>query len=171
MKQRIEVKDLNQLTVLQKDNLRNLWSPARYDLVIAYVCADVEKEIYNEVEFTIGRVKIKPTGSTTLFDLRAIEGYHKLFPASPDAEGELPPEDPIVFEKTECLPLLSVGQMIEIMQKLNFSRYHFYILAGTGTSGCEVGNFNSILKTSILRDGYDKRELCDVLWEMIVSLL
>ncbi len=62
-------------------------------------------------------------------------------------------------------------ERIEIMEKLKFKNFHFYILAGNGVEGCEVGNFNSLLKSSILNDGYRKAELCDVLWKMICAQL
>ena len=166
MKQRIELKDLRVLNKQQRQNLRDLWLPARYDLAVSYFCTDAETETYNELEFTVGRVKAKLNGMINLYDMRAIDGYHKLFNTEAD---EI--EEPIAFNKVDCLPLLTIGQMIEMMQKLNFSKYHFYILAGNGTIGCEVGNFVTNLKTKILNEGYESHELCDVLWNMIVSLL
>ena len=167
MKQRITVEDVNMLTPSQKVNLRNLWLPKRYSLAVARVCLNADTEEYADIEFCIGGVKIYPSGSLAITDLRAVDGFVKI----PGEEEELSYEEPTIFTKKECLPLLTIGEMIDIMDAMNFKNFHFYILAGTGVEGCEVGNFRSNLKETILTGGYQQAELCDVLWAMILSEL
>ena len=169
MKQRITTNELSSLKNSQKEALRKFWMPMRHDIAVAYVCTDVENDIYAEVEFTIGRIKIRPSGNSLLYDLRAADGYQKIMTEEEQAEEVV--EDPIVFTKDVCLPLLTIGQMIEILGGLNFNKYHFYLLAGNGKIGCEVGNFNSVLKGNILKEGYIHAELCDVLWDMLTKHL
>ena len=167
MKQRITVDDLKKLTNAQKKNLRDLWIPARHSLAVASVCTNAETDEYAEIEFCIGGVKVRPDGRVTIKDLHSAEGFIRLQPE----ENELGFDEPASFNKNECLPLLTIGEMMEIMDRRNFSGFHFYLLAGTGITGCEVGNFRSELKEKILSSGYQEEELCDVLWSMIVSQL
>ena len=164
MKQRITRDDLKQLSLTQCDNLRKIWTPERYQIALAEICLNAETEEYANVEFSIGGVRIRPNGAITIQDLRAIDGYRK----QEDDEGF---SEPTSFSKDQCLPLLSTGEMIEIMDNLQFKKFHFYLLAGTGITGCEVGSFRSELKDKILNEGFEKKELCDVLWEMIVTQL
>ncbi len=168
MKQRITIEDLDHLNPNQQQNLRELWLPKRYDLALARVCVNAETEEYVDVEFSIGGIHVRPNGTMKIYDLRAVDGFRRY---SQDDEGEGTYEEPVSFRKEECLPLLNIGDMIEIMDKMKFRNFHFYILAGTGVEGCEVGNFNSLLKSTILNDGYRKSELCDVLWKMICAQL
>ncbi len=165
MKQRITMADLAQLSHSQKVNLRALWRPIRYEIAIASVCVNAETEEYVDIEFSIGGVHIKPNGAITIRDLRALDGYHRIGGEDSDFL------EPTAFPKEQCLPLLSIGEMIDIMDSLNFRNYHFYLLAGTGVTGCEVGHFRSIVKDKILNEGFQNDELCVVLWQMIVAQL
>ena len=172
MKQRLTLTDLGALSPAQKENLRKLWMPARYQLATAQLCVNAETDEYMDVEFCIGGVKVTPNGRMQLSDLRAIDGFVKLDAmldgTDEDGEGM---EEPTSFNRDDCLPLLTIGEIIEIMQRMNFSNFHFYLLAGTGVVGCEVGNFNSAIKADILDGGYQQEELCNVLWAMLLSQL
>ena len=161
MKLRITRDDIAHLTSTQKINLRRLWVPKLYEIALASVCVNVETDQYAEFEFSIGSVLMRPNGAMQLKDLRAVDGY------TPFDEEEREYEDPVSFSKEDCLPLLSIGEMIDMMQNVNFRNFHFYLLAGTGVTGCEVGHFRSALKDKILTEGYQSEELCDVLWHMI----
>lgn len=168
MKQRLELSDLHVLTKSQKANLRKVWLPERYQLATAQVCINAETEEYADVEFCIGGVKVTPNGRMLFHDLRAVDGFVKL-DAMLDEDSGI--EEPTSFSRDDCLPLLTIGEIMEIMDRINFSNFHFYLLAGTGVIGCEVGNFNSGLKSQILDKGYQREELCDVLWAMLRSQL
>ncbi len=75
---------------------------------------------------------------------------------------------PSSFIKDECLPLLSIGQMIEILSKTAPSHDQFYILAETDDLFCEIGN-----KAVSNKYGFqhENDELCDVLWELVKKTL
>lgn len=174
MKQRISTHELAQLTKSQRANLQQMWIPEKYDIAIAYVCVNAETEEYNEVEFCIGSVKIKPSGTVTISDLRATDGYLKPFEEEDgeNADGALHEyEEPIKFLKGQCLPLLSIGQLISLLQYVGINKYHFYLLAGDGEIGCEIGKFNSVLKTGMLADGFENVELVDLLWKLLKETL
>jgi hypothetical protein len=140
MKQRIDIRELGLLSETQKDKLRDLWDPVLNDLAVATACMDAKNDLFREIIFIVGHVKMGASGNLTLFDLRAVDGYHKLTPG----EGEYS-EDPIAFDKSECLPLLNIGQIIEISWKQSIN--------------CE----------SILALG--GHELCDNLWTVLVEKL
>lgn len=76
---------------------------------------------------------------------------------------------PTSFNKETCLPLLGIGQMIDILARNGFGKGDFYIFAVTNEICCELGkesiNYNSY------GIEYDRRELCDVLWESVKALL
>ncbi|HEY9060178.1 MAG TPA: hypothetical protein VIO64_06705 [Pseudobacteroides sp.] len=75
---------------------------------------------------------------------------------------------PISFIKDECLPLLTIGQMIEILRKNSPTIGQFYLFADAGDNFCEIGN-----RSHSNDYGFDleSNELCDVLWELIKSTL
>ena len=165
MKQRISIDDLKKLSATQRAHLLDLWIPARYSLAVANVCVNAETNEYTYIEFCIGSARITKNGNVRINDLHSSEGFMRI----PADEDEF--DEPSAFNQYECLPLLSIGEMMELMERRNFSGFHFYLLAGTGEHGCEVGNFKSELKTKILSGDYEKAELCDVLWQMIVAQL
>lgn len=75
---------------------------------------------------------------------------------------------PVTHTKNECTPLLTIGEMIEILQKNNFGKYDFFLTASTYEIGCEIGRDDSSWENN--RD-WEPAELCDVLWESIKDLL
>lgn len=174
MIQRITKSDLAQLSKSQRQNLQKLWTPERYDIAVGYVCTNVETDEYMEIEFSIGEIVVRPNGYMTLSDLRAIDSYQHPDPDTDRAVGEgesLDYEDPIKFNKDDCLPLLSIGQLIDMLQSVSISKYHFYLIASDGRIGCEVGRFNSDLKSGILTKGYKNVELVDLLWTILKDSL
>lgn len=77
-------------------------------------------------------------------------------------------ERPSTLFKEDCLPLLTIGDMIDLLQRNNFGKHDFYLTASTYDIGCEMGN-NDALRDD---DGdWEQAELCDVLWESIKELL
>ena len=75
---------------------------------------------------------------------------------------------PVTHTKNECTPLLTIGEMIEILQKNNFGKYDFFLSASTYEIGCEIGRDDSSWGNN--RD-WEPAELCDVLWESIKDIL
>jgi hypothetical protein len=58
MKQHITIEDLSQLSSGQKERLRYLWVPKKYDLAYAEICKNAQYDEYDKYEFVIGRVDI-----------------------------------------------------------------------------------------------------------------
>lgn len=195
MKRNITKKDIESLSESQKVSLRELWLPEKYDVAVAYICTNAETEEYDEIEFVVGSV-ILNRNDITLVDIRhpdnktddtdkAEEGLLDDVVESNSSEesedefdfdGEFNDEDfefayerPTVFDKKDCLPLLSITQMIEIFERRNYKDANFYILAATDEKTCEVGN-NSISLDNYGSDN-EPGELCDILWEHLKTLL
>jgi len=91
MKQRINIDQLQELTSDQQNKLRDLWKPKQYDYV-AYTYEYYEKLITNEV---------------------VIKGLYNNDPNFVEEVSDL--EGEYVFPKCNCLPLMNIGQMIEIL--------------------------------------------------------
>lgn len=184
MKQHLTGEDLLELSGMQRDRLRDLWQPRIYDLVLADICIDVENERYRQSEFIIGDLTVRQNyqGCTILLrDLRAM-GTEHCPPATDDAENPDPPETAAEapafaeddlqagyqfeeYNKEDCLPLLGIGQIIELLQRLNYGDAYFYLtVPATADYLCSIG-----------RDGYaadhEQAELCEVLWECLKERL
>jgi len=91
MKQRINIDQLQELTLIQQNKLRELWQPKQYDYV-AYTYEYYEKWEINEVIIK-GLYNGNPT---KVEEISNIDGEY-------------------VFMKDKCLPILNIGQMIEIL--------------------------------------------------------
>jgi hypothetical protein len=123
MKQRITIEQLNELTDEQKKRLREWWKPQEGDFIIS----DKDSRI---------RIIGKPNNnSATQFFPRALNGY----------------ECDIIILKT-CLPLLSIGQMIELTESTNIIKYN-----GGWALDDDAVEFHD--------------ELCDALWEAVKQIL
>ena len=171
MKQRISIEDLEILTIPQQISLRRIWLPQRYDIAVSRVCVDVKKDEYKWLEFAVGDMVIRKDGELTLKDLRLTDGYVKIMDGeSVDAE-EFQLQEPTSFSKSDTLPLLTVGQMINMLYILDKSKYHFYLLTGNNKFACEIGDFNSNLKAQILSKNDKFDELVDVLWTTLKTVL
>ncbi len=75
---------------------------------------------------------------------------------------------PSSFIKDECLPLLTIGHMIEILGRTTPSHGQFYLFAESGDIFCEIGN-----RAHSNDYGFDleSNELCDVLWGLVKNAL
>lgn len=76
---------------------------------------------------------------------------------------------PTTFSKEECLPLLNIAQMIEILNKNRSKSFDFYLLADNGESMVEMGSKDYNL--SGYGSEFDSKELCDVLWDCVKFIL
>lgn len=174
MKMHITVQDLAQLDETQKRSLNTLWKPQRYDVAVAYICTDAENETYEEYEFVVGNITLDDYAHVFLCDLKAPENISdedaQEEPETDEDEAE-PLEDfrPAFFNKEECSPLFNIGQMIEILSRSNFGEGDFYLTASNGEIGCEIGK--NAASWEAYGQGYETKELCDVLWELIKGTL
>jgi len=131
----------------------------------------VETDEYKWLEFAVGDIHIRKDGVMILKDLRLTDGYVKILDSeSPDAE-EFVLQEPTSFTKFDTLPLLTIGQMITMLYMLDTDRYHFYLLSGNSEFACEIGRFNSNLKSQILNKNDRIDELADVLWTTFKGIL
>ncbi len=195
MKRNITKKDIESLTESQKVGLRDLWLPEKYDLAVAYICKNAETEEYDEIDFVVGGLVLN-RNRITLVDIRRPENDDKaadentttddLDNTEPnideeaesefDFDGEFGDEDfefayerPTTFSKEDCLPLVSITQMIEIFERRNFKDANFYITSAFDEKGCEMGN--NAFSLEDYGSNNESAELCDVLWENLKGLL
>jgi len=198
MKLRITREDLSQLTEEQKQNLNDLWIPEVYDVAVAKICKDAEKEIYEDVVFVIGGIQLSKHGNVTVYDIRFIDQFlakpdEENADAVPEEEAEqccsddeeeciededcIEEEEEFIFDmslptsymKEDCVPLLNIGQMIDILRRRNYGEGDFFITATIGDYTCDMGKNDTSVAS--LDSGYESAELCDVLWESVKALL
>ncbi len=199
MKRYITKEDLEQLNDSQKKNLNKMWYPQKYDLAVANICINAETEEYQQIEFVVGDIKVYHTRFILydLMFLNSMNNEDALdkedsedfnldeedadFDDNYDSEygiGEDSDDDesfdilfirPTTFSKEECLPLLSIAQMIEIINQNKSKLYDFYLLADSGKFAVEMGSKDYNL--SGYGSDFESKELCDVLWECVKIIL
>lgn len=204
MKKHITREDISQLTQDQRQHLRELWLPEKYDLSVAYICKNAETEEYEEIEFVVGNVILSNT-RIILNDLKAMNDNESGDAGSDsglsddstakdqeyisdndevtfeEVDETLEEDDeanydfesfflrPTTFLKEDCLPLLSIGQMIEILSRSNNKSIDFYLLADNGETACELGSKE--YKLSGYESDFESKEFCDVLWDCVKKIL
>ena len=171
MKQRLSITDVETLTQAQQNNLRRIWLPERYDIAVSSICINAETEEYKWLEFAVGDVAIQKDGDLLLKDLRLTDGYVKIMEGESIDDEDFQLQEPTSFSKSDTLPLLTIGQMITMLYMLDKSKYHFYLLTGNKYNACEIGDFNSNLKSHILNQSDKLDELVDVLWTILKTIL
>ncbi len=76
---------------------------------------------------------------------------------------------PTSFSKQDCLPLLDIGQMIDILDRKGYGQGDFYLTATIGDYTCDMGKHDSA------GGNYDpnnkESDLLQVLWESVKALL
>lgn len=63
MKTRLSVDDVLVLDESQRRSLRLLWTPQLYDVAVAMICRDVEKDEYEPVVFAVGEISVTERGT------------------------------------------------------------------------------------------------------------
>lgn len=203
MKLRITQKDLDDLTLEQKQNLCDLWIPHVYDVAVANVCVNAAEEEFRQIIYVVGGIKLLKHHDILLSDLKfmpddpaeiqkeenysdsiasdRIDGIEAL-PAENETQEDgsedfILDEDfnfefqrPESYSKQDCLPLLDMGQMIDMLERKNFGQGDFSLSVAIGDYAFDMG------KNSLNSDGnYDADnsgyELCDVLWESVKAIL
>ncbi|TYQ15593.1 UNVERIFIED_CONTAM: hypothetical protein Cloal_2064 [Acetivibrio alkalicellulosi] len=188
MKNHIAKEDVSKLNESQKLRLNELWLPQKYDVAVAYICKDAEEEEYDEIEFVIGDIRVL-NNRLRVYDLRylpdtadkccegddeldeeiEVNDDEELFEDVMEEEFDFSYQRPVDFSKIDCVPLLSIGQMIEILAKNSSKSVDFYMLVDSGEIGFEAGSNNYNL--SGFGSDFDSPQLCDVLWECIKKIL
>jgi len=171
MKKRLSINDVTELSAKQQDGLRRVWEPERYDIAVSRVCVNAERDEYKWLEFAIGEINVYGQGMVLLKDLRLTDGYVKIMPGESATDEHFELQEPTAFNKAECLPLLTIGQMITMLHMLDKSKYHFYLLSGNDNYACEIGDFNSKIKSTLLRKHDKFDEIADVLWTTLKTIL
>ncbi|HBR03241.1 MAG TPA: hypothetical protein DD738_11575 [Ruminiclostridium sp.] len=136
MKQYITVEDLKSLSDSQKQTLNSLWLPAKYDRAVASVCKDVEKDIYEDLEFVVGDIALSHGTSIILRRLRLademVKEDHEMPPendsTAEDEAFDMDFDDPgDYFMKEDCLPLFNIGQLISFLRNTKAGQNGFSI--------------------------------------------
>lgn len=207
MKLRITQKQLDELTLEQKQNLCDLWIPHLYDVAVATVCVDAAEEKYGQITYVIGGITILKNSNLHLYDSKFLpnekirilnedddnlesndsenidenNGTAKSQCGCGGVEDSFGEEDffdedfsfefqrPDSYSKQECLPLLDIGQMIDILSRKNFGQCNFSLSVETDEDYIEMGKDNSLNQNSYNDNG--NSELCDVLWNAIKAVL
>lgn len=77
---------------------------------------------------------------------------------------------PDSFSKQDCVPLLDIGQMIDILERKKFGQGEFYLSASIDDYYYDIGK-DDFSSNSIANVDGNNCELCDVLWESVKALL
>jgi hypothetical protein len=139
MKQRITIKELNKLTDAQKERLREWWIPEWGDHFFLVGRSELEEDIVTGIQ----------RNTTDMETPEYVEGTDRISSLIDDW----------MFDKSECLPLVSIGQMIAFIQDKK-------PLKSMAKSRFDKWAVN--IDTATL--GY-KDELSDSLWETVLRIL
>lgn len=188
MKQRITIEDLTDLSKYQRDRLNELWTPQRYDLAAGFLCMDAETNKYDVFEFVIGHVNIRETRSgyyMTLINLEALRGLRDQGDTATGEEENIEEEvdideyneedfvfeyeRPDIYSKGDCMPLLSIGQMFEILNKCGYGNGNFYTNFNKAKN--EYGIGKDIEQFIDYGTDFNDEELCDALWGAVKEML
>jgi hypothetical protein len=77
---------------------------------------------------------------------------------------------PDSYSKQDCLPLLDIGQLIDILDRKNFGEGDFYLSASIGDYVLEMGK-NDFSGAASYDENNKTCELCDILWESVKAVL
>ena len=178
MKQYISPDDLLKLNSSQILNLRDMWIPKPNTMAMARICRDVINDEYDTVVFVIGEVIVQEHNANLvlrrfkLMDEFVIDQEVELQDEIQENRDEELPFEPLepdqYFSKDDCLPVLSIGEMIEILSRLKYGQDGFTVFVPpvrrfVGDRGCRVVNVNEL--------EFEEEELCDALWNALVEYL
>lgn len=176
MKQHLTIEDLKSLSDSQKLTINSWWLPAKYDRVVASVCKDAENDIYEDLEFVVGEIILSHGTQITLRRLRLLDEIveendetpeNKL--SSENEELEINFDDPgDYFLRQDCLPLLSIGQLISFLRNTKSGQNGFSI-------GIPPANDRFSEKGFTLDDRFGEvskaNELTDLLFDMLKTTI
>jgi hypothetical protein len=140
VKLHLTVDQLSELTVTQTEALRKWWKPAKGDMFA-----------WNRTHQDIGTV----TYVDAVFSVDKEDGSILVF----DGVGET------TFNKDICLPILSLGQLLSLVDELMPGRMWYNLLRGMGHTRWEFDHpYGAFSEVSCV-------ELIDLLWEIAKKLL
>lgn len=171
-----------------KNKLRMFWQSEKFDVITVPVCIDADNDVYNYDIYVIKNILVKPINQDKKYRVSRYPvssyNYHEvLFDVVPlqqikipyeieelfdedlleeSAECENGPEKDVIFiNKKDCLPVLDVSKMMDILYQEKCKAEMFAQL-NKDKEWCRLGI-----------DGfdYDSDCLCDSLWEALKSLL
>lgn len=184
MKQHITIENLMELNEYQRDRLNDLWIPQRFDLAAGFLCKDAENNEYDIFEFVIGHLNIGEARygyNMTFMNLEALRGWANHEQNAQEEEEQIDLEEyneedfvfeyerPDIYNKTDCLPLLNIGQMMEILKKCGYGNGSFYANFRKDTNSCEIGR--DIEQYVDFGTDHNGEELCDILWAAVKEAL
>jgi hypothetical protein len=194
MKQNITIEDLMTLSEGQKRSLRSLWLPQKYDLAAAFVCMNVETDELDKIEFVVGDILVEEVNGGKKIEVRKNAKIHDNFNVTlrslrlvneeleenseenlEDKEESFEDDDfdyeymrqEDFFKLEYCLPLLSIGQMINILEESGYKSHDYHINFNSDTNKYSLARPESDFLDSA--DEYE--ELCDVLWNKLKDTL
>jgi len=187
MKEHITPEDLKSLTAGQKEMLRSLWKPDVNQLAVASICTNVETEEYKDIEFVIGQVLINDSGRLPRIVLRRLrlmeneaeedgdtapvsDAPDGLFAEESDGDEFAGDFDALYIEPDEffnledCLPLLSIGQLLDYIRKSKFGQRGFKLFIPPEEG--KLFEQNTFRLEDRDEETYENEELCDLLWDI-----
>jgi hypothetical protein len=193
LKQRVTIEDLDQLTDGQRQRLNELWIPELFQRAVAYICRDAEADAYEAYEFIVGGISLGQNG-VGLTDVKALISKSTEEPSDePFSSGEVAAyfsggddeeddsyddNEPVpealanmtfdFFSKEECLPLYTIGQLIETLQALGYGDGAFFMNVDKAGEEAWV---DRELPSTLGDVEYRETELCDALWAAVLETL
>jgi hypothetical protein len=188
LKQRVTIEDLDQLTDGQRKRLNELWIPELFQRAVAYICRDAEADAYEAYEFVIGGISLGQNG-VGLTDVKAIisksteepsddqfssSEVAAYFSGGDDEEDDETAPEALTnmtfdfFSKEECLPLYTIGQLIETLQALGYGDGAFFMNVDKVGEEAWV---DRELPSTLGDVEYREAELCDALWAAVLETL
>lgn len=192
MKEHLTPQDLQCLTTAQRETLRSLWKPEKNQLAVASICTNAETDEYKDIEFVIGDVLIMGSGRHPRIVLRRLrlpenesmeDGNNApenvitddaiTDDSDWDEENEanemlyIEPED--FFQMEDCLPLLSIGQMIDYIRSSRFGQRGFKLIIPPEES--KLFERSTFGFEDCDGESYENDELCDLLWDIFKTYI
>ncbi len=197
MKLNITVEDLMTLSEGQKRSLRSLWMPEKYDLAAAFVCMNVETDEIDKIEFIVGDILVQEVNGGKRIEVRKNAKIHDNFNVTlrslrlvneefeenlDDKEENLEENEANIedndfdyqymkqedyFKLDYCLPLLNIGQMINMLEESGYKSYDYHINFNSDTNKYSLERAES----DFIDSEAEYEELCDVLWKKLRSFL
>ena len=170
MKLRIDTAQLNELSDAQKQRLRELWDPQYGDAI--FVPAGTRFGDW------FGKWKDELSDEDSVCYIGNVEGIGEESEVSKEPCLLLPEyanDSYLEIMIKDCLPLVSVGQMIEILKE--YDRYnrlpritHNYD-SGNNYIDVEFYGKDRFISTENLINNNECNELCDALWQAVKEIL
>lgn len=187
MKKYVRFEELGKLKKAQKETLRKLWKPVKYELIFVPFLKDIDKEIYDNIIYVIQDIIVcNKKNGTKYCDISSYRGdisacSEIIFKALPledlkfllevrdnICEGRISSNKkldidcsvPVYYiNKNNCLPLLDVSIMIEILYE-KCCKKDFLLELNKEEKICVIDGITQYSDS-----------LCDSLWGVLKSLL